>query len=67
MSETFHETLEKLNRALERNRRLDRINREIASLSIRGMECQFRGDMDALNDIANELEILRDELKIIGQ
>lgn len=65
MSENFHETLEKLDRALERSRKQDQIDREIAILSIRGLGCQLRGDIDGVKDIVVKLEILQDELNSI--
>lgn len=65
MADTFQETLEKLDRALERSRKQDQIDREIAILSIRGLGCQLRGDIDGLKDIVVRLEILQEELRSI--
>ena len=65
MADTFQDTLDKLDRALERSKKQDQIDREIAILSIRGLGCQLRGDIEGLKDIVIKLEILQDELRSI--
>lgn len=59
---TFQESLEKLDRAIERTRNLNCIENEFNVLMIKAMGAQLRADVSELKSIMTQMEELHREL-----